>query len=334
VLSYTLFLLSAGLAGWTQVMTSFLHLWQVNHSITIFFGIWLGYHALVSLKPWLGFAGAQLGLSNKDFSELVNDTLNRYGSPWSSLFALPFIFGGLGVAFLIARDLPNKLFPFPGYLPAFIYTVFIELCIFMLYLLGATGFWLLYVFTKAAAKLSRTESVDYTLVDQESMNLLSNTILRLCLFLLIIIASAMPGVAFIVFSFKNSPLVLALGIMFGMVLPTTGLILSFFAPNYYMHRMLAEAKSRQMLCLKEQIRICEGILQKRIIEMSNTSTATHHPDDENLLRLIQFLRDRLAETQRASDWPFNLSSILKLAAASMLPITTFFSEQLIRRVFS
>jgi hypothetical protein len=68
--------------------------------------------------------------------------------------------------------------------------------------------------------------------------------------------------------------------------------------------------------------------------MSNTSTAIHHPDDENLLRLIQFLRDRLAETQRASDWPFNLSSILKLAAASMLPITTFFSEQLIRRVFS
>jgi hypothetical protein len=35
VLSYTLFLLRAGLAGWTQVMTSFLHLWQVNHSITI-----------------------------------------------------------------------------------------------------------------------------------------------------------------------------------------------------------------------------------------------------------------------------------------------------------
>jgi hypothetical protein len=204
----------------------------------------------------------------------------------------------------------------------------------MLFMLGATGFWLLYVFTRAAAQLSQTKSVDYTLVDEESMRCLSGTILRLCLFLLVIIASAMPGVAFVVFSFKNAPLIFGLGITFGMVVPTVGLVLSFFVPTYYLHLIMAEAKSKQMLRLKEQIRICEGFLQKRILYMSNVGPDKFNSDDDNLLRLIQFLRERMVETQRASDWPFNLSSILKLTGASMLPIMSFFAEQVIRRVIS
>lgn len=335
--AYLLFLLAARFAYWEQVTTSFLHLWQVNFSITIFLGLWLGYHALASLEPWLEDAQKRLGKSGSNILELFKDTKEIYSSRRAFLFALPFIIGGLGIAFLITGNLPNLLFPFPAYTPAFVYAVFIELCIFMLYLLGAIGFWLLYLFTKAAEELSQSNVINYDLVDEESLKPLSNTVLRLCFFLLVIIASAMPGMAFVVFSFKNVTPVLVLGAIFGMILPTLGLTLSFFAPIYYLHKMLVESKRSQTLHLKEQIRVCEGVLQKRINrinEMLEATSANSQADDENLLRLIQYLRGRLEESQRASDWPFNLASILKLAGASMLPVIAFFAELMIRRVFS
>lgn len=333
-LAYLIFLLCVSLGHGHAVLTSFLHLWQLSFSLTIFFGLWLGSLGLNSLRPWLEQLGERLSLSDDDLSRLITDSVERLGSGYSSVMAAPLIAGGLGTAILIARTLPNSLFPFPSYAPAFVYAVFVEMGVLMLHLLAGTGFWIFYVFTKAAQMLSQLKSVDYTLVDEDSMKSLSDTVLRLCIYMLVIIASGMPGVAFVVFSFKAVPLVLLAGTFFGMILPTVGLTLSFFGPVYYLHKMLKKAKSEQTRFLKEQVRICEQSLHEKVTQMAKSKSNTLGQDSEELLALAQFLRERLSESQRRSVWPFDVTSILKLSGSASLPIISFFAEQVIRRALS
>jgi len=331
-LAYGVFLLLAAIDQWRVVVTSFLHLWQISFSITIFLGLWLGHHALQSVRPWLEHAGLVLDLNDKDFPQIVKHTSKRLGSNYSSLMAGPLIAGGLAIACLIALHSPNDLFPYPGYLPAFVYAVLLELCVFMLHLLGATGFWLLYVFTTAARELSSLKSVNYDLVDEESMRYLSETVLRLCFYLLIIIASAMPGVAYVVFAFKDIPFVLLLGTVFGMALPTIGLALSFFGPIYYLHRMMKRAKEERLLSLRDKIRICEEGLRQNTIEASKVPAAKLDSNGEDLLAQCRALRNCYLETRRRSVWPFDMSSILKLLASTMLPVVSFFAQRIIQHV--
>ncbi|MBI5290419.1 MAG: hypothetical protein HY872_00895 [Chloroflexi bacterium] len=332
ILAYLAFLVFAALSDWQTVTRSFLHLWQMSFSVTIFFGLWLGSYALDDLRTWLIYIGQALGLKRDDFADLVKDTLNRLESKWSFAFALPFMMAGLGVAITIARNSPNSLFPFPSNSPAFVYSVFVELCIFMLHLLGATGFWLLYIFTLAARMLSRIDSVDYKQIDRNLLKPLSNIVLRLCFYLLVIIASAMPGVAYVVFWFGKYPLALFLGTVFGMALPTMALTLSFFGPVYYLHYMLVKAKDVAISLLKEQIRICEGVLHNQLIGLSTGDSRSDNKSDD-LVKLLQFLRERLKETQQESDWPFDFYSLLRLSGSSLLPIVAFFAEQAIRLAF-
>jgi len=307
-LSYLLFLLWAAACDWNAVMSSFLHRWQISFSVTIFLGLWL----------WIEHAGLMFAINDIEFSAIAEQTGKRLGSKCSSLMALPLIAGALGIAVLIASNSPNKLFPYPGYVPAFLYAVFVELCLVMLHLLGATGFWLLYVFTTAARELSKLKSVKNDLVHQESMKYLSDTVLRLCSYLFVIIASAMPGVAYVVFSFKSLYLVLFLGILFGVALPTVGLTLSFFVPIYYLHTMMAKAKKNRLLELRRDIRSCE--------QKSREHRASFAEECDELQKHCKDLREKYLKTQRESVWPFDTSSLLKLFASSMLPILTFSAQ--------
>ncbi len=331
--AYVIFCLFAVITDWKVVSASFLHIWQISFSFTIFLGFWFGQIGLNDVKRWITHIEQTLQPEQTEFRDWIKDTLLRLGSPWSSMFALPFIIPGTIIAFMIGQNSPNLLFPFSGYSPVFIYAVFIELCVFMLHLLSATGYWILFTLTLSARKLSQLSSINYNLVDAHSLHYLSNIILKLCFMLLVIIASAMPGVAYVVFWFKNIPLSLFLGTVFAMVLPTLALALSFFGPTYYLHVMLVAAKERRILNLKEGIYLCEEMLQKRVKELSLSDKLRIDPNDENLLKLINHFRERLVETQNEPDWPFNLSSFLKLSGSSMLPVVAFFAQEMVRRVF-
>jgi hypothetical protein len=314
-------------------MTSFLHLWQASLSLTIFLGVWLGHYALASLRPWLEYVGGAFRLSDHDFTELIRDTLRRLRSPISFFFALPFILSGVCVAFFLADHAPSQIFPFAGKAPAFIYVVFVELCIFMLYLLGATGFWLLYVFSRASLKLTQLKSLDYRLVDYETAAPAANVVLRLCSFLFVIIASAMPGIAFVVFSFKGIPVIVLLGVVFGIAVPTLALTASFFGPTYFLHRLMVNAKMARSAEIKQQLSVCEDFLNRRITSLSQSKVPGFEPNDETLLTYVRFLREQLAETRARSVWPFKSSALLRLVGSSMLPTATFFAEQIIRQAF-
>lgn len=62
--------------------------------------------------------------------------------------------------------------------------------------------------------------------------------------MLVAIASAMPGVAYVGFSFGNIKIRFIVTV-FGMLLPTVGIASSFFAPNYYLSGILREAKRKE-----------------------------------------------------------------------------------------
>ena len=334
LVSYTLFLLLVPLGHWRQVTTTFLHVWQLSLSVTLFLGLWLGYYAIKGLGDWLGHVRVALRLSEADFSGLVEASLRELGSPRSSLVAAPFIAAAAGISYVIVRNSPNDLFPFPAYVPAFLYTLFLELSFLMMHQLGATGFWLLYVFTTTARRLGRLESANYGRIDEESMMPLGNIVLRLCFFLLVIISSAMPCVAYVVFSFRQFPIVLALGIVWGLALPTLGLILSFFGPTYYLHKVLCKAKDDQLRFLKGQIEVCEGMIHERVSKMTASNPTSLPQDGEKLLAVSRFLRERLTEARNRSVWPFNLSTIVKLSASGMLPIVTFFAKEILQRLMA
>jgi hypothetical protein len=306
-------------------------MWQISFSVTIFLGMWFASVAFSDVKEWTYYALQCLRPSPSEYQQWIKDTALRLGSRWSVLVALPFMAAGLAIAFVIARNSPSSLFPFPGFSPVFIYAVFIEFCIAMLYLLGATGYWLLYTLTISARALSRLSSIDYTLVDGHSLQYLSNIVLRLCFLLMVIIGSAMPGVAYVVFSFGSAGITV-LGTTFGMALPTVALALCFFGPTYYLHNMLVTAKNKRIKLFKDQIRLCEDVLKSRVEELSHSGRALDSTD-ENLVKLISFLRESLAQAQNEPDWPWNLSSLIKLSGSSMIPVAAFFAQEIIRRVF-
>jgi len=124
----------------------------------------------------------------------------------------------------------------------------------MLMILGAGCWVIIFVFANGANKLSQLSTTDHEIVDDTSVGPLSRIALRNCIFMLVTIASAMPGVAYVGFSFGNRQVILIVTV-FGMILPTLGIALSFFAPNYYLSQILSKARYARVTRIKEQIRI-------------------------------------------------------------------------------
>jgi hypothetical protein len=181
--SYVLSLIAAAFCNFTIVVGSFLHIWQVTFSITIFLATWLGYSILASIKPWLTSAKRSLRISGEDF-----------------------------------RDL--------------------------------------------------SQSTDHEIVDDTSVGPLSRIALRNCIFMLVTIASAMPGVAYVGFSFGNRQVILIVTV-FGMILPTLGIALSFFAPNYYLSQILSKARYARVTCFPRPLFSSSGPFDRGSLESTS-----------------------------------------------------------------
>lgn len=141
--------------------------------------------------------------------------------------------------------------------------------------------------------------------------------------MLVTIASAMPGVAYVALSFGNKQVILIVTV-FGMILPTLGIVSSFFAPNYYMSRILSEAKDRRVSRIKEQIRICDGELERRVGELSTGTTLAPDVGYIRLSNLSRHLHQRLREEKAESTWPGHASVLFRLAGSALLPAIAFF----------
>lgn len=199
----------------------------------------------------------------------------------------------------------------------------------MLTILGAGCWVIIFVFARAASKLSQLSFLNYDIVDDDSLSFLSQTTLRNCIFMLVAIASAMPGVAYVGFSFGNKQISFIV-IVFGMLLPTVGIASSFFAPNYYLSRMLREAKSRRVSRIREQIRICDGTLEAKVRQLSNARPTSLDVACKRLSDLSQHLHLRLQEAKDESTRPFHISSLLRLGGSSLLPALAFFLERILK----
>ena len=170
---------------------------------------------------------------------------------------------------------------------------------------------------------------DYEIVDDSSGSPLSRIALRNCIFMLVTIASAMPGVAYVGFSFGNRQVILIVT-AFGMILPTLGIASSFFAPNYYLSQILNKAKDSRVSRIKEQIRICDGELERKVGELSAGPTQVPEAAYIRLSNLSRHLHQRLKETKAESTWPGHASSLFRLGGSALLPAIAFFLELVVR----
>ncbi len=330
IIAYLVFVIMAALSDWNAVIKSSLHLFQINFSITILLGIWFGDTAITDIKSWLQFTRDALDISTDDYTNFVKTSIRRLGSKWLNLFALMFIIPGVTIALLLASNAPNEMFPFSGYSAAFIYVGIVELGIVMLHLLGGTGIWLGYWFTKSTEYLSNIGSVDYDRVDKDSVGYLADIILKLFVFLFIIIASVMPSLAYVSLKFQNTRL---WAIIFVLCLPSSTLALSYLFPTYHLHRMLVEAKNRQLFRLKRQKVVCEKALEAMVLCIQDERNKSKKDEMQNLLNLIKHFQEELNNAEKRSVWPFNLTSIARLVGSSFLPILTFFLQELLSTMF-
>ena len=62
-------------------------------------------------------------------------------------------------------------------------------------------------------------------------------------------------------------------------------------------------------------------------KLSNADSSQPDREIQDLLNLSKHLIERLDKTKRQSEWPFNLSSLLKLTATSFLPVITYLVQQ-------
>lgn len=85
--------------------------------------------------------------------------------------------------------------------------------------------------------------------------------------------------------------------------------------------------------IKKQIRICDGQLEKRILELSHATSPTPDAAYIRLSNLSKHLHERLNEAKAESTWPTRASSLLRLGGSAMLPAIAFFLERVLRSLF-
>ncbi|MDH3943269.1 MAG: hypothetical protein OEV06_04150, partial [Anaerolineae bacterium] len=160
---------------------------------------------------------------------------------------------------------------------------------------------------------------------------LHQTILKLCFLMLIILASAMPGVAYIGFYYGG--LTRTLIILIGLALPTLMLISSYFFPTYFLNQLLLRASDYKVLQLKKHIKIYEKELLKKTKRINQILTKKNSKEViriDLLVEISNYYKGRIKEEKTHRGGPYASSSIIKLFGASLIPVLTFFLQELIR----
>ena len=330
VASYVLFWLLSGVGGTELKFTSFLHVWQFFLSLTLFFAVWFADLALSGFKPWLESIRTDLRISTKDYKNLVKKTFLDLSNKKAFLLGIPFALPGLVVAFIISSTLPNELFPFEPGTVVFIYVVFIQLCLLMLHLLGDTGFWYLWVLTRASKRLGEIDSLDVRYIDEESVKRLSRHVLRVCFWLFVLLAAGMPGIAYVGNWFGGVSRVIVFS--FGVFLPVVGLVLSYFGPTYYLNRILKTAHAHKIKRLKEQLRVCDQTIEKMLFELGDKVSKSSREKYGDLAEISMYLHRKLEHLEEHRGGPFDFSSIVQLLGSASIPVFAYFTEQIITQI--
>ena len=143
ILSYTLYII-IGVSTESIGVTffSFMHILQISFSICIFYGF-------ISLDIFhrrfidiLKESKSFLEIKNDDYHRFVLGVIEDLGNKRSVLVALPLILISSTIfIFGVGPNIPDSNFPVSSNSALFIFVTIGEFSFFMLYLLGAIGFW-------------------------------------------------------------------------------------------------------------------------------------------------------------------------------------------------
>lgn len=327
VTSYLLFLILASLSAWNEVTRSFLHWWQISISVTIFLGAWLGFLALREFDAWFGYIEKAGVISTKDRGQLLKQTQRSLANPLAFFFGLIFLIPALTIALQIVAQLPNAIFPFTSLTPAFIYVVFIEICVLMVPLMGSAAFWWLYLFGQLAKDLTTVKSLDYSLADSYLIKKLATSISKVSFWFFLVLATAMPGIAYVGSSFGE--LSQTLVYIFGVFLPVGLFFFGYFFPSYYLHKLFETSKEKRLDQLKEDIKQAEKVVRVSL----KTGTRVSSKKLEKQIDVVNFLYARFKDEENQRSGLFSIDSILKILGSAALPVVGFFGDVIVAAYF-
>ncbi|UYN92801.1 MAG: hypothetical protein KIT70_04740 [Anaerolineales bacterium] len=317
VISLLLFFLLS-LPSLDEILATKLFLLQLNFSFTIFLGFLLGQKAFYEYSRILKGLEAALKLSPRQGRKLSRDARNLLVSPVAHLFALPFAAAAIYV--LMQSELEVTLVGTIG-LPVFIYAVYFQCCFFMMDLLGATGYWLIFnLYFSLNNRLVSPNKLH--LINIEQLRTIGALIRKLSIMLFFIILSLLPAIVFMANTLQGD--IRQFLIYTGVFLPILFLLASFLPPSLALNRLVQASRQAKLERLQKAISALEH-------EFFSTSDSRFHSlESTQKLTKIASLRAEASYLQSHTRFVFSPSAFMEIGAAAIAsPLTTAFLQSLL-----
>lgn len=320
VLSLLLFFLLS-VPNTTEVLRTNIFLLQLNFSITIFIGIWLGGIAAMDFRLIFFQLRKAFGYRRAKRNQLEEGATRLWVSWRAQLFAIPFMISGLAIAFFNADEMQAFLGQ-SGFSPLYIYLVIFRACILVTNLLGATAYWIMYCLTILFREYSKSTKVNSCLSDLTELKKIEATIRKLSFFLLVIILSLVPAILVIASHLPEEPRRFLTNM--GAILPMAVLLLSFFFPTWFLNQLIRKTRECR-----------ESILEKQIYFLETWLFSSTKPDASTLKRgryltSLAACREEMKHLKQEATSSFSATVLLELLLAGLVsPVATLIFQRIV-----
>lgn len=214
-------------------------------------------------------------------------------------------------------QLPDSFFPVASNSSLFLYLMIFEFAIFEIYLFGSIALWFLAILTYSYYKIGRDFEVTTDALDRNAFKPLGDLVLKACVFLSILVSIAMPILVSIVLNYSKTGLTASIG-AWGLLLVALSIIIFFFLPQYFLHSGIVRAKTRRFEGLLE----LQGKYEQQI-QIKSRETSPKIDEIAQLATISSYFIQTYNEIEKIAEWPFGLTTVLKLITSALIPIGSF-----------
>lgn len=286
----------------SNVLRSNFFVIQLNFSITIFIGIWLGN---IAVRDFRLIVNHMRHIFVFKGSARIEAKINKlWVSLSGQLFSLPFMISALFIAVFFANEMQLFLSQY-RYPLLYLYLVVFQGCILVTNLLGATAYWIMFCLTLLFREYSNATRVNFCLADLTKLKKAEVTVRKLSFFLLIIILSLLPSILVIAFHLPEKP----------------ARFFSFFFPTWFLNKLIRKTRECR-----------EVILDKRIFFWEAKLFTSTQKDklSENYLLSLAACREELRNLRQEAAGSFSASVVLELLLAGLVsPAATLIFQRIV-----
>lgn len=321
---YIIFLALALLSGvFIEVVGSPMHFLQISCSISIFAAFSLGRLSANIFINALSRTKEHFNYGEEAYRKTYTYIITEVRSGWSLIITVPFTIIAITLFTIISESGPDSLFPVARSSVLFIFVAYVEISIFMVYLLGSVGLWCLVVITTAFKKLKRYNLKFNALRPSSNLNELSKALFTGTFLQFLVYSTIAPFIFYLSLEYSELEVILWLGTI-GIGSAYMALLTLTVSTQNSIHSLLVKAKYRRL----DEIADAFTRHQHRIEEFPGGFSDGENGLQElkEIVGLNSYLMRVYEDTdQKIKTWLIDLTSIGKLFASSLIPIATFVS---------